>query len=348
MPEAPESHRPLDAVLSALGLQPHQVQAFDPDHPVFDAQRPLLVLAPQFEAARASLRERYPPHVRARALLDGAVSDAGVDALPGEAAAWLLPALPPEEDHRGLAGLRGLMERLFGPDGCPWDREQTHESLRRYFLEETYGLVDAIDRGDLEGLAEELGDVLAHIFMQTALAQQSGEFTLEDVLEHASAKFVRRHPHVFGEEESGSAEALLERWEQIKAVERAGRAEPESALGSVPLAAPALQRAQTLMRRALRAGALAPEDGPAAALPALLDGFGEQPASEDVGALLWAAVRLAQAAEVDAEEALRLASSSFAGRFERLEAEARSAGVPVERLDEGSRLAIWPGAPSAK
>jgi hypothetical protein len=126
----------LDAILAALGLQPHEVQAFDPDHPGFDAQRPLLVLAPQFDAARALLGERYPAGVRATVVGGGATSTAALRGLPGDADAWLLPGLPPEEDHRALAGLRGVMERLFAPDGCPWDREQTHESLRRFFLEE--------------------------------------------------------------------------------------------------------------------------------------------------------------------------------------------------------------------
>jgi len=303
---------PLEPVLAALELTPLEIQSFDPSRPRIDPQRPLIVLPPAFESARPLLRARYGERVEARAVVDGRAVAALVSALPGHAQAWALPALPPELDRRSLEGLRGVMERLFGPSGCPWDRAQTHESLRRYFLEECYELVDAIDRGDPQALEEELGDVLAHLFMQTALAQEAGAFTLEDVLEHASAKFVRRHPHVFGDEEAGTEEALLERWEQIKAAERAARGEPAApvgALDSVPLAAPALQRAQAMQHRARRAGPAAPPAPPA--LRGAAEAFAAAPTAEGLGALLWEVVGLADDAGIDAEEALRLAANRF-------------------------------------
>lgn len=335
MPEVPS----LDAICAALGLAPHAVQAFDPVHPTFDAQRPLLVLPPQFEAARPEVRRRYPPSKAARAVRGGSAEACDAATLPSDAEAWLLPALAPEEDLRSLAGLRGVMERLFAPDGCPWDREQTHESLRRYLLEETYELVDAIDRGDPGGLREEIGDVLAHLFMQTALAQQSGTFSLEDVLEYATAKFVRRHPHVFGEEEAGSMEALLDRWESIKRAERAGNGEsaatlPAGALDSIPLAAPALQRTQSLIGRA-GSGGLAPAPaGAAEAARVALD-------ASDIGALLFAAARLARERDVEAEEALRTATERFASAFRGLEATARAQGSEPSAVDAVQHAAVW-------
>lgn len=334
MPEAPS----LDAICAALDLAPHAVQAFDPAHPAFDAQRPLLVLPPQFEAARPEVRRRYPSSKAAHAVRDGAAEICAVAALPFDAQAWLLPALAPEEDLRSLAGLRGVMERLFAPDGCPWDREQTHESLRRYLLEETYELVDAIDRGNPDGLREEIGDVLAHMFMQTALAQQAGTFTLEDVLEYATAKFVRRHPHVFGAEEAGSMETLLDRWEAIKRGERAAKESAETpaagALDSIPLAAPALQRTQSLIGRA-RTGGLAPATVEAAeAARAALD-------SSDVGALLFAAVRLARERDVDAEEALRTTAERFASAFRALETASRVAGSEPAARESAEHGAVW-------
>ena len=338
MPEALS----LDAICAAFGLAPHAVQAFDPAHPAFDAQRPLLVLPPQFEAARPELRRRYPPSKVAQVARDGRAEACDVAALPLDAEAWLLPALAPEEDLRALAGLRGVMERLFAPDGCPWDREQTHESLRRYLLEETYELVDAIDRGDPDGLREEIGDVLAHMFMQTALAQQAGTFTLEDVLEYATAKFVRRHPHVFGEEEAGSMEALLDRWETIKRAERAAagdasEAAPVGALDSIPLAAPALQRAQSLIGRAgtggLAAGATGAEEAARAAIEA-----------GEVGALLFAAVRLARERHQDAEEELRTVAERFASAFRGLEAAARAAGAKPTALEAAWHASVWAAA----
>lgn len=329
----------LDAICVALDLAPHAVQAFDPEYPAFDAQRPLLVLAAQFEAARPEVGRRYPASKAARVVRGGAVEACAVAALPLDAGAWLLPALAPEEDLRALAGLRGVMERLFAPDGCPWDREQTPESLRRYLLEETYELVDAIDRGDTDGVREELGDVLAHMFMQTALAQQAGTFSLEDVLEYATAKFVRRHPHVFGEEEAGSMEALLDRWETIKRAERAAKGESEDApvegaLDSIPLAAPALVRTQSLIGRAGTGGLAPPSTPPVEAARAALD-------AGDVGALLFAAVRLARERDVDAEEALRLTSERFASAFRALETVSRASDAEVAAQYAGAHAAVW-------
>ncbi len=332
----------LDALCAALELAPERVHAFDPEHPAFDAQRPLLVLAGQFEAARPEVRRRYPASKVARIARGDAAESCAIAALPFDADAWLLPALPPEEDLRALAGLRGVMERLFAPDGCPWDREQTHESLRRYLLEETYELVDAIDRGDSAGLREEIGDVLAHMFMQTALAQRAGTFTLEDVLEYATAKFVRRHPHVFGEEEAGSMEALLDRWETIKRGERAARGEAEAAraegaLDSVPRAAPALVRTQSLIGRAGSAGLQTPDSSPSDAARVALD-------AGDVGALLFAAVRLAREQGADAEEALRAAGERFAAAFRDLEGAAQTAGADPVSLDASAHIAVWEAA----
>jgi MazG family protein len=306
----------LDALLDLLQLPPRAVQAFDPAYPQFSAARPLLVLSEEFETARAHLERRLPPDHAARVVSDGAVAATTIDALPLAAEAWLIEPASPESDFASIEGLRGVMERLFGPDGCPWDQEQTHESLRKYFLEEAYEVVDAIDRGDLDGLREELGDVLAHVFMQTALAQQSGAFTAEDVAGAATRKMVRRHPHVFGDEVAGSQEQLLRRWDELKAEERAENGHTESvddAYASVPLAAPALTRAQDLLGRAQRSGDVVTPDAAeaAAALDAAVAACSAPPEAAELGAVLWAIVGLARAIDADAEEALRVTSSAF-------------------------------------
>jgi len=333
----------LDDVASAFGLAPHQVQAFDPEYPDFDAQRPLLVLGAQAEAARPVTRRRYPPAAPARALVSGAVLDVTAATLPLDADAWLIAAVPPEDDRRAIKGLRGVMERLFAPDGCPWDREQTHQTLRAFLIEETYELVDAIDRDDMPGLREEVGDLLAHMFMQTALAQQAGVFSLEDAVEYATAKFVRRHPHVFGDEAADTPDALLAKWEQIKAAERAERSEeaaPEGALDSVPAAAPSLQRAQALIRRARRAGLADPNEDARTALDAAFD-------ANDWPAAVLAFARIAADAGVDAEETLRQAAAGFTSAFRALEAQARTAGTSVDALDEDVRQGPWTAATGA-
>ena len=320
----------LDALASAFGIAPHEVQVFDPAHPRFDAARGLIVLAPQFEAARFVVRQRYAPGTPVRVARAKRMGAATVASLPRDADAWALPALAPEDDRASIAGLRGVMERLFAPDGCPWDREQTPQTLRRYLLEETYEFVDAVDRDDTAGMREELGDLFAHLFMQTALAQQAGRFTAEEVAAYAHAKFVRRHPHVFGDEEAGTNEQLLDRWEAIKRTERAAdgvasEAPPPGALDSVPIAAPSLQRVQSLLSRAQRAGLEAPTVPPADAAHAAVE-------ANDPVALLVAAVRLAEAADLNAEESLREAAQRFTAAFAGLEADARTRGVEVGAL----------------
>jgi MazG family protein len=347
----PTTPAPLTDVMRALQLAPHQLQLFDPAYPRFDAQRPLLVLRPQFETARPLLARRYPATAQARAARGEHTTEAPLADLPADAAAWLLPAIPPEDDVRSLAGLRGILERLFGPDGCPWDREQTPASLATFFIEETYELVDAIEHGDPSEVREELGDVLAHVFMQTSVAQLEGQFTVEDVVEHIARKLVRRHPHVYGAVQTDDPAEIERLWEQIKADERAERgdpARPESALDSVPASAPALVRADRLIGRAERAG-LGPSPGdPRRDLEAATHALGDAPNEAALGALLWAAVRLARDAGIDAEQALRLTAATFVERFRTAEDEARAAGTALAALPSDRRAAVWTGLAAAE
>ena len=347
--DAPDTS--LTVVMAALELAPHELQVFDPAHPRFDAQRPLLVLAAQFEAARPELARRYPPELIARVARAGGRSEAPIDALPLEASAWLLPALTPEQDVRGIQGLRGVVERLFSPDGCPWDQAQTPESLATYFIEEAYELVDAVEGGDPGEIREELGDILAHVFMQTSVAQQAGQFSVEDVVEYISRKLVRRHPHVYGDADTDDPEEIERIWERIKADERAERAERdpernaavvESALDSVPDSAPGLVRSDRLIGRAERAGLGAP---PRPARDVLLEALDRVDGARDapaIGALLWATVRLARELDVDAEQALRGTAKAFIERFRALEGDARAAGGTLATLSAERRAAAWP------
>lgn len=320
---SPDGRAPsLDAVIAAFGLRPNQVQAFDPEHPHIDAQRPLLVLADQCEEASSVIDERYPPGHSVMSLHAAAVTETTVRSLATrpEGEAWLVAPLAPEQDARSLAGLRAIMERLYSPDGCPWDYDQTHESLRGYLIEETYEAIEAIDRGDLEGLREELGDILLQVFFHAVVAQTSGAFTLDDVAETIVRKMVRRHPHVFADAERGStAEEQWERWDAIKAAERAeaGKSgEDDSPFASLPLALPALQRAQSVIGRAARAGLgdAPPRDAALPALAEAVEALADAPAAgrgERLGALLWAAAAYARAEDLDAESALREQGARF-------------------------------------
>ena len=155
-----------------------------------------------------------------------------------------------------------LMERLRAPGGCPWDREQTLESLRRYLIEETYEAIDAIERRDWAGLAEELGDLQLQIVFQSQIAKENGWFGIDDVLGHINDKLIRRHPHVFGSESADTAGEVLQRWEEIKAEEKrsgAGNHDPSDRekaglLTNVTRAQPAMLEAHEICKRAARAG----------------------------------------------------------------------------------------------
>lgn len=195
-----------------------------------------------------------------------------------------------------------IMARLRDPEGgCPWDLEQDFASIAPYTLEEAYEVDDAIRRGDMKGLADELGDLLLQVVFHARMAEEAGHFRFEDVVTGLCEKLVRRHPHVFGEARIATSAAQTESWERIKAAERAEAGRPADPLAEVPLALPALVRAAKLQRRAARAGR---QD----ALPALR---GERLDATALGEALFALVAEANRDGVDPEQALRDANARF-------------------------------------
>ena len=239
-------------------------------------------------------------------------------------------ALEPPKTPRSVAGVTELMEKLRGPDGCPWDREQTHASIAPYCIEEAYEVVDAIDRGDDEDLRDELGDLLLQVVFHAQMAEARGAFTLDDVCEALVTKMVRRHPHVFGEAEGVD-------WEAAKAAERAEKGrktgEAESALSGVPVGLPALTRAEKIGKRAGRAGFDWAERRDVIAkireeldeVEAALDGPEDELAAE-VGDVLFACAMLTRKLGLQGETLLRAANEKFARRFEYLEERAAESG----------------------
>ena len=155
-----------------------------------------------------------------------------------------------------FAKLVALQARLRGPKGCPWDREQTHRSLRKFLIEEAYEVLDAMDSGNPEEFASELGDLMLQVIFHAILAEEAGRFTISDVIESVHAKMVRRHPHVFGDVTAKTSAAVLKNWEQIKRDERTekGNSPDDSLLASVPRSLPAILEAYQLTRRASRVG----------------------------------------------------------------------------------------------
>ena len=248
-----------------------------------------------------------------------------------------------EAELRTFEGLRQIIARLRGPDGCPWDRAQTHASLKSYLLEEAYEALAALDENDPDKLCDELGDLLLEVLLHVQLAEEAGEFTLEDVVYRIASKLVRRHPHVFGDEQADTPEQVMARWAALKQEERGDEG---SALASMPLAMPALAYAQRLQDRAASVGFQWPDIRQAAGK--LEEEIGELAAAghadekrEEMGDVLFMIASLARYLELDAEEALRLANGKFYRRFTSMEAIARERGLLLANLTLVELEALW-------
>jgi tetrapyrrole methylase family protein/MazG family protein len=255
---------------------------------------------------------------------------------------------PTKQEMRTFGGLREIVATLRGPEGCPWDRVQTHESLRPFLTEEASEALEALDGGDASRLCEELGDLLLEVLLHVQIAEEAGEFALEDVVGGISDKLVRRHPHVFADAEAETPEAVVEQWEDLKSKEREG----QSALAGIPGTLPALARSQAIQRRVVRAGfTWESVDG---AWEALEEELGElreaatpEERREEVGDALFALAGLARWLEVDAEEALRSTCRGFSSIYERMEEALRERGQELSSLTPAEKLALWEEAKGA-
>ncbi|MGA7988232.1 MAG: nucleoside triphosphate pyrophosphohydrolase [Candidatus Dormiibacterota bacterium] len=265
-----------------------------------------------------------------------------------------------DEAVDALRALNEVVERLRAPNGCPWDREQTHRSLRPYLLEETYEVLEAIDAADSTTLREELGDLLLQVLMHSAIAMEEEDgFDIGDVANDVRAKMIHRHPHVFGDVAVDGPAGVVVNWEKLKTAEKGERL---SLLDGVPVALPALAHAQGVQKRPARVGfdetpttslaldavqsALRRLENIAAVNPQEAErGEDWSAAASDpedaMGDLLFAVVALSRRLRVNPEEALRGRSMRFAKRFRALEAQAREDGVDLHDLDDASWLERW-------
>jgi tetrapyrrole methylase family protein/MazG family protein len=255
-----------------------------------------------------------------------------------------------------------IMAQLRAPGGCPWDRKQTHESLKPYLIEETYEALDTIDRRDFAKLKEELGDVLLQVLFHSQIGTEQGTFTIDEVVQQLGDKLVRRHPHVFGDAATGepalNSDQVLHRWEDIKRAERKDAGKPESLLHDIPQALPALLRAYQTQVRAARAGFDWPEGS-----QGLTDVFAKveeeiaelreainnartttQPTAEmaaELGDLLFSLVNLARRLKVNPEESLRQTTNRFTTRFHFIEQQALRSGREVNDLSPAEMDHYW-------
>lgn len=245
----------------------------------------------------------------------------------------------PSDRPSGLDRLVAIMRRLRDPvSGCEWDSVQNFATIAPYTIEEAYEVADAIDRGDMASLADELGDLQLQVVFHACMAEEAGLFALDDVMNGISDKLERRHPHIFGD----AAEGGHHLWEVIKAEERAVNAD-QSALAGVALALPALERAAKLQKRAARTGFDWPDiEGPKAKIREELDEIAAAPPEEleeEVGDLLFAAVNFARHLKIDPEEALRKANRKFEGRFRAIEGAPGFADMDLGQMEE-----LWTAA----
>jgi tetrapyrrole methylase family protein/MazG family protein/ATP diphosphatase len=228
-----------------------------------------------------------------------------------------------KQDGTTVERLVRVMQRLLADDGCPWDREQSFESLRKYVLEEACEVIDAIEGGDRGQMKEELGDLLLQVVFQAELARREGAFAIDDVVSGIVEKLVTRHPHVFGDLEAKDAEEVLRNWEMLKAKEKAGR----GILGGVPKSLPALTRAQRIGEKVSRVGfdwadergSFAKVEEEVAELRVAIDAKDAAAIEEELGDALFALVNLSRHANVDAEGALRRTIDKFTRRFSHVE-----------------------------
>lgn len=246
----------------------------------------------------------------------------------------------------GLIGVRieelvEVMEKLLGPGGCPWDQEQTHQSLSRYLIEECYEVIDAIQSGDMKHLQEELGDLLLQVVFHSALARQAGYFDLGEVAQTVSNKMVHRHPHVFSQLSLNTSEEVLKIWEDLKKEE--GR---QTILAGIPAMLPALMRACKLQDKAARVGF----DWPAVAgavdklkeeVCELSQASDAEELYEEMGDVFFALVNVARLKGIEPEGALQASNDKFLRRFNYIEAEVRNLGKALEDMELEEMDALW-------
>ncbi|MBI2761963.1 MAG: nucleoside triphosphate pyrophosphohydrolase [Chloroflexi bacterium] len=350
----------LEPVCTALGIDPLEpgVQIVDALQPRLDPVRPAII-AQVFNRRTASelklaLLDRYPAEHPVTAVRDAGTAAVQIETLPlaeidrsegrfNHLACLYLSPLTPEANLRSFDGLRAITHRLRAPGGCPWDREQTHASLKPFVLEETYEVLAALDADDPAALAEELGDLLLQMALHTEIAEEAGEFTYGDVFEHICAKLLRRHPHVFGDVAATSSDDAWRNWQRIKKEEKGA---DESILAGVPKAMPALAFAQAVQERAARVGFDWPRlddvlDKLVEEIQELRETQTHEQRVDEFGDILFVLANVARWLNLNAEESLRLAGQKFVRRFGGIEALAHERGLDLTAMSLAEMDRLW-------
>ncbi|MEX1247935.1 MAG: nucleoside triphosphate pyrophosphohydrolase [Anaerolineales bacterium] len=354
----------VEPVLAAVGadLLPQTVivDALDlvtQHHPLFPPHAPALVaqLHSQFTASevKITLMAQYPDEHGVQLVHAAGTPEETVEALPlheidqsqhiGDLTALYVPALG---EHTAFEEFQELIAHLRAPEGCPWDREQTHLSLRRNLIEEAYEVVDAIDAEDPKAMQEEFGDLLAQVVLHAQIATEAGEFRMSDVIRGITTKLISRHPHVFGDLELNDAEEVIANWEHLKAGERKAKGEERGILDGVAAALPALSQAETYTARAARVGFEWPNiegvvGDVAEEIRELQAAESAEEREAEYGDILFALVNLSRWLKVDPEAALRAANARFKRRFAYVEAGAKKQGRQLKDMTLQEMDALW-------
>lgn len=251
--------------------------------------------------------------------------------------------------YKDFDKLREVIATLRGPNGCPWDKKQTHQSLKPYLLEEAYEVLEAIEEEDEENLVEELGDVLLQIMLHAQIGEDEGWFSIADVIETLSEKMIRRHPHVFGTGTAEDAEEVVRNWDEIKKQEKGNNNKHTSLLGGIPKSTPALMRAYELQKKAAKVGF--DWDNPAPMWMKLQEELAEfftelkrketEKAKKEFGDILFVLVNLGRFYDIHPEEALHMTNEKFFRRFSLIEGEVEKQGKKVEEMSLEELDAIW-------
>ena len=355
----------LEPVFASLGLDPYprlvlmdaielsqaHVPAFPPDMPVLVAQVYSRLVAAE---VKMTLNTVYPDEHPVRLVHAAGTNKELIEELPlyeidRSEHIGLLTVLyvPPLGEGTSLEAFQEIVAHLRAPDGCPWDREQTHDSLRNHLMGEAYEALAAMDSGNPVEMAEEFGDLLLQIVLNAQIASEDGEFSMADVLKGIYDKIIRRHPHVFGDVTLDGVQGVLKNWEKLKAVERANSHEPEKGLlDGVPLALPALSQAQEYQDRAARVGfdwkdVSGVLDKITEEIQEVREVTNEQELIAELGDLFFALVNLARWKKVDAESALRGTSLRFKKRFSYVEQGAKKQGRKLSEMSIDEMEALW-------
>ncbi len=335
------------------------ITAAEQDYPLLSPDRPVILgqVYNQFLASelKLNLSAVYPDEHEV-ILIHGAGTDAEiVEKIPlyevdrSEHIAHLTTlVVPPRPQRSDLSALAEVVATLRGPNGCPWDQKQTPQSMRDGFLEEVSEVLDTLDRDDVVGLEEELGDVLLHVTMQSQMAAEEGLFTLSDVISGIVTKIVRRHPHVWGDTQVNSSGEVVANWEAIKAQEKVenGQMESGTILNNIPVSLPALARALKIQKRVAKVGFDWHEiDGVYDKLQEevreVQSAKNPEQTAAEIGDLLFAVVNLARWLDVDPEVALREANLRFMRRFTVVETLAAEQQQSLKTLDIDALERLW-------